>query len=1039
MLLTLKGLIWYGLRYMAENERDLPSKLAIARQQLQDAQARVADLEAQLFAHQSGAMALAASEDRYHRTLDNMLEGCQIIGFDWRYLYVNETVVRHARRAKDELLGYTMMECYPGIEKTAMFAVLQRCMRERTFERMENEFAYPDGVKAWFELSIQPVPEGVFVLSLDITARKQSVNALLQSEQRLRLFIEHAPAAIAMFDRDMRYLSVSQRWLTDYRLSEPEIIGRSHYDIFPDIPQRWREIHQRCLNGAVEKSEADPFPRADGALDWVRWEIHPWRDASGEIGGIVLFSEVITARKQAEERIRKLNRTLEMLSDINQAIVRIRHIPTLFETACQIAVEKGGFRMAWIGRWDETIKRVTPAAYAGIADDDAKTPDFDLGDEQRPGPIAIALRTGEPVVVNDIEHDLRMASQCEEALRLGYRALVVFSLNVAGEARGTFSLYATETDFFDAEELRMLDEVAGDIAFALEFAEQEEQRQQAEAARQRHAQRLEMLHTIDLAIIRGRSLQELIQSTLTNLQQLIPCQRANVTLIDETTGEGRVFAVVSDITTDVGRGTRILIPPGWLEEFGAGHTRIIPDLRVVADLPPAYEQLAHEEMVSALQALLMFQGRPIGMLALWADTAASFSPEHQEIAEQVASQFAIALHQMRLTEALERHAAQLEQNVAERTADLQAAKERVEAILNNSPDGILLLGADHSIQQTNASFDTLFGCQADDYFGQSLAALSRVEDADTVTQIIQMVAAEQQRKRFEIRAIRKDGIVFHAELSVGFIQGDGLVCVIRDISERKQAEAALRQALAKEKELGELKSRFVSMASHEFRTPLATIMALTETLSAYRHKLSEDQIDQRFDKIKVQVGHLKDIMEDVLLLARMQARRVEFNPTRLDLDALCRSVLDEFQSRADVTHLIEYTCHAALRDVMLDPKLMRHIVNNLVSNAIKYSPSDKSIHVHLDHDESTVILEVCDEGMGIPEADLPHLFEPFHRAANVGAIPGTGLGLVIIKESVELHGGTITVTSQIDVGTTFTIRIPIVMTRESNNDENPGH
>ncbi|HET7752551.1 MAG TPA: response regulator [Anaeromyxobacteraceae bacterium] len=120
------------------------------------------------------------------------------------------------------------------------------------------------------------------------------------SEDRLRLFVEHAPAAIAMVDRDMRYIAVSRRWLTDYRVTESDLVGRSHYDVFPDLPAHWRDIHRRCLAGAVERSEEEPFPRADGRIDWVKWEIHPWRTAAGEIGGLMLFTEVITRRKEAE-------------------------------------------------------------------------------------------------------------------------------------------------------------------------------------------------------------------------------------------------------------------------------------------------------------------------------------------------------------------------------------------------------------------------------------------------------------------------------------------------------------------------------------------------------------------------------------------------------------------------------------------------------------------------------------------------------------------------------------------------------------------
>ena len=132
--------------------------------------------------------------------------------------------------------------------------------------------------------------------------------------EQMRLFVENTPAAVAMFDRQMRYLVVSRRWLTEYRLENIDIIGRSHYEVFPEIPSRWKEIHQRCLAGAVQCGAEDIFPRQDGSMDWVKWEIHPWRNNAAEIGGIIMFTEVITERKQvAEERDRFFDLSLDLL------------------------------------------------------------------------------------------------------------------------------------------------------------------------------------------------------------------------------------------------------------------------------------------------------------------------------------------------------------------------------------------------------------------------------------------------------------------------------------------------------------------------------------------------------------------------------------------------------------------------------------------------------------------------------------------------------------------------------------------------------
>jgi PAS domain S-box-containing protein len=450
-------------------------------------------------------------------------------------------------------------------------------------------------------------------------------------------------------------------------------------------------------------------------------------------------------------------------------------------------------------------------------------------------------------------------------------------------------------------------------------------------------------------------------------------------------------------------------------------------------------------------------------LGLLANSPAFFSAEYQEIAAEIANQLAIAVRQMRLTEAVARHTAELErsvaeirqaedalraanetleQRVAERTLELKHSMERVEAILNNSTDPILLIDAALRIRQTNPAFSALFAVERRDSSERLMTDFILSDDVDRLLANIETVITEQTGKHVELRCIRADGTAFDAAFSIGYFAeaqgGEGLVCIIQDITERKNAEEALRRALAQEKELGELKSRFVSMASHEFRTPLATILAAAETLSAYRQQMTDSQIDHRVHNIRQQVQHLKNIIEDVLQLARIQSGRLEFNPALTNLDGLCRSVIDEFESHPDVTHELVYRCDEKLRETKLDNRLMRQIINNLVSNAIKYSPGADAVFINLEHSNQALILSVRDQGIGIPEADLYHLFEPFHRAANVGTISGTGLGLSITKEAVELHGGTIEVESQVGVGTRFVVTIPISTNREDDHDENPG-
>jgi PAS domain S-box-containing protein len=188
----------------------------------------------------------------------------------------------------------------------------------------------------YFRTPGQPTPRHIRLVGMAThTAsiaidRDKKLKALVEREAQLHLFVEHSPAALAMFDRDMRYLTVSRRWMIDYKLGCGPLTGRSHYEVFPDIPQRWKEIHRRCLAGEVEESEEDIFVHADGRTDWLRWKIRPWRTASGDIGGIVIFTEDITERKQSEAALRRNGERLQQaLADTSD---RERLLQAIFDS-----------------------------------------------------------------------------------------------------------------------------------------------------------------------------------------------------------------------------------------------------------------------------------------------------------------------------------------------------------------------------------------------------------------------------------------------------------------------------------------------------------------------------------------------------------------------------------------------------------------------------------------------------------------------------------------------------------------------------------
>ncbi|MBD2257881.1 ATP-binding protein [Pseudanabaena sp. FACHB-2040] len=239
---------------------------------------------------------------------------------------------------------------------------------------------------------------------------------------------------------------------------------------------------------------------------------------------------------------------------------------------------------------------------------------------------------------------------------------------------------------------------------------------------------------------------------------------------------------------------------------------------------------------------------------------------------------------------------------------------------------------------------------------------------------------------------------------------------------RRLAEAAIRVALEKEKELSELKSRFWSMIIHEFRNPLTSILSSAQLLELHGHRLSDDRKQEYLGLIQNSVRAINQLMNDTLTIVQTEKSDLEFNPASLDLEAFCRDLVEEIQFNVQSNHRIIFTLRGNCDDYCLDRKLLWHILTNLLSNAVKYSPLGGEIYLNLICTEQEVVFQVRDKGIGIPSETQTHLFEPFHRATNVGNIPGTGLGLTLVRKCLDLHSGHIEVESEVGQGSTFTVR-----------------
>jgi len=244
-------------------------------------------------------------------------------------------------------------------------------------------------------------------------------------------------------------------------------------------------------------------------------------------------------------------------------------------------------------------------------------------------------------------------------------------------------------------------------------------------------------------------------------------------------------------------------------------------------------------------------------------------------------------------------------------------------------------------------------------------------------------------------------------------------------AELSQAQAELTRALAQERELGELKSRFVTMVSHEFRTPLGIIMSAIELIRHYDERLPQEQRKELQQDIFSSTRHMAELMEQVLVLGRVEAGKQACKPVSSDLGVLAEKITDETLSATNRKCPVVWRPEGNLDGARADESLVRHIFSNLITNAVKYSPEGGEVLFTGRREGNDAVFQVIDHGIGIPKNDMHRLFEAFHRCSNVGEIPGTGLGLVIVKRCLDLHGGTMEIDSEVGKGTTFTVRLPL--------------
>lgn len=832
--------------------------------------------------------------------------------------------------------------------------------------------------------------------TMNITKRKLAEIAQRESEQRLQAILDNSLTAIYVKDLQGKYLMVNRETERILHRNRDEIIGKTDHDFWEQsIAETLQVNDQEVLFTQTPLIREEVVPQTDGLHTYIAVKF-PLFDATKVPYAVCGISTDITERKAAVESLKRLNEQLELRVKERTAELEKANEQLRLEIAERTYVETA------LSEREQEFRALVENAPDIIARYDRQLRHIYINPAVE---IATGLSPREFIgkTLQELNMPTQLASFWQQAIT------TVFTTNSEHEIEFDF-LTPSGLKYYQS---RLAPELVADCT-------------------------TETVLVIIRDITKLKQAEEKILKSeerfRTSVENMLDCfgiyssiREKSGKILDFKTEYVNAAACEKDRKTKeeiIGKGLCELLPAhresGLFEEY----------CQVVETGEPLIkENLIYEDVYGQIR---LTRADDIRIAKLGDGFAASW----RNITERKQSETALQESEQLLR--------QLAENIHE-------------VFWMFTPDTSLLI-------YVSPAYEAIWGCTCESLYQNPMSWMDAIhpQDRDRVAAVYMKQSSEDYDEDYRI--VRSDGAIrwirdrrFPVRDEQGRIYR--LAGLAEDITSRKQAQEEIYRSLLKERELGELKSRFVSMTSHEFRTPLTTIQSSVELLEYYRHKLSPEKQITLMHRIQTAVERMTQMLDDILLIGEAESGKLEFNPALLNLGQFCHDLLQELRLAYPNQHAITFSHQGqytlALPEtseawssqldnpptklnslnqpesedspnlVLIDEKLLRHILSNLISNAIKYSPNDSTIQFRLTCCEGNAIFQIQDQGIGIYPEDQERLFESFHRGTNVGTIQGTGLGLTIVKQCVDLHGGQITVSSIIGKGTTFTVTLPL--------------
>ena len=928
------------------------------------------------------------SEQKFRSLFEGITDGVVVADPETKQLLkVNPTFCQMLGYSEAELLQLTIPAIHPPEELPRLMEEITKqkpgmsvLIKNLPFKRRDGTLVYTDIHATGIDLENRHCVLGA---CRDITERRQAEEQLREREEWMRYIIQYDPSAIAVLDHNLKYIFVSDRFLHDYNVEAHDVIGKHHYAVFPELPEKWKVMHQRCLAGAIEKNDDDLFERPDGSINYNRWECRPWFHASGKIGGIVMYTEVITERKLAEQALVKSEQKYrELVENANSIILRW--------TPDGIITYLNEFGLTFFGYSE---KEIVGLPVSGII----------VPEEESTGRKLFPLMSDILADPEKFSHNIN-----ENIRRNGERVWIAWTNKVVldneGQIKEILSIGSDVTERIRMEEAlnreqefnralveNMLDAVvACNAEFELTLFNR--------AAREWHGvdamnippeQWAEFYHLFCANGVTPMSLED------------VPLARAfhGETLHDEPM-----------VIQAKGQPLRHILANS--APFFDEHGRKLGAVAVMHDITERKRAEAELYRLNRLYAVLS-----------QVNQAVIHAGSQHELLEQIC-RIAVEFGAFKMAWVGKINPDTQQVIPVAVAGDKGGYLDGIRVFADDRPEGRGPIGTSIREERTYVSND----------FHSDPSTLPWREAANRVgfRAIISLPLKHEEKIFGALAVYAEEPDCFHAKEiklleEVASDVSFALDLLSREMR-RQQNEVALQQAKETAEAASRAKDQFIAVLSHELRTPLTPVLTTVTLLQA--HEELSEEIRTEMEIIRRNVQLEAKLIDDLLDVTRISRGIVELHLEEVDAHACLMKTLEICQSEIVAKSLeVSWKLRAKAYHVWADSARLQQVFWNLLKNAVKFTPEEGHIYIRTSNTGTRLKIEVADAGIGIEPEVLPRIFNAFEQGEQTKTrrFGGLGLGLSIAKAVVELHHGSLTAHSDgHNKGSIFTVELETI-------------